>query len=448
MDRTDMIKTFVIKTLGCKVNRFDSDTLEAALKHRGWHPAAKHEPVGLCIVNTCSVTGKGAMQSRQEIRRLVRRFPHARVVVTGCHAQVAPQELLSIEGVDDVVGTAEKLQIPDRVSAATETDSPKGGSNRDAGPGGIGEAIFDRPAMMVTGRRSRPVLKIQDGCDAFCTYCIVPYARGRSRSLAEADVLTAVSDLSEAGYREVVLSGIHLGQYGKDLSPPTELTALMRRMERSRPIRRVRLSSIEPNEIDEEMVEIIARCDLFCRHLHVPLQSGNDSVLRRMKRPYTAVDYSEKVEAIHQRLPDAGIGADVLIGFPGETEAAFADTYDLVSSLPLSYLHVFPFSPRPGTPASRYSGRVQEAVVRKRCRRMRRLGSQKQKLFLSGWVGKEVEVLVEASRDRHTGKLKGISSQYATVLLEGGEELKNRMLRVHVDAVTENLRLTASILPS
>lgn len=440
-----MTKTYVIKTLGCKVNRFDSDALEAALEKRGWRRAGGDEPAALCIVNTCTVTGKGAMQSRQEIRRLIRRFPKARVVVTGCHAQVAPQDLRSIAGVDDVVGTADKGLIPERVTALLEKKTViRTGNNLEASVG-PDRGCFADPSLPVTGRRTRPVVKIQDGCDAFCTYCIVPYARGRSRSSDPEDVLAALFGLSEAGYHEAVLSGIHLGHYGRDLSPPTDLTAMMRQIERLRPIRRVRLSSIEPNEIEEEMLEIIAGSDRFCRHLHVPLQSGSDDVLQKMGRPYSAALFSGKVAGIREKLPDAAIGADVLIGFPGETDAAFADTYDLVASLPLAYLHVFPFSPRPGTPASRYPGRVPHAVVRERCGSMRRLGARKRERFLSRWIGKEVEVLVESNRDRETGKWKGISSQYTTVLLDSDEHLSNRILRVRVEAVADACRLTGSV---
>lgn len=429
------MKTYVIKTLGCKVNRYESDALSAALEARGWRPAEAGEPVGLCVVNTCTVTGKGAMQSRQEIRRLARRHPETRLVVTGCHAQVAPGELSAIPGVDAVVGTADKMRI------AEEGYRPR----QDAEDALCRDAEFEHPPVLATGRRSRPVVKIQDGCDAFCSYCIVPYARGRSRSSPPGQVLSAVTGLAEAGYCEAVLSGIHLGRYGRDLRPATDLTDLMRRLEASRPIQRIRLSSVEPNEIDEEMLDIMARSPLFCRHLHVPLQSGNDNVLKRMNRTYTAAFYARQVRRIRERLPDAAIGADVLVGFPGESENDFADTCALVNDLPLTYLHVFPFSPRPGTPAEGFAGRVQESAIRLRCRRLRRLGRQKKEQFLARWIGKEMEVLVESGRDRDTGRRRGVSSQYAVVLLDEGGDCRNRIVRARIEGIDDRGRLLGSV---
>ena len=278
--------------------------------------------------------------------------------------------------------------------------------------------------------RTRPFLKIQDGCNAFCTYCIIPYARGPSRSKPLESVLSAIQTLSSSGYQEIVLTGIHLGNYGNDLIPKTCLGDLLNRIDDSNMIPRVRLSSIEPLELTDDIINRTAESNILCRHFHIPLQSGDDRTLRKMGRPYTSADFRQLVTKIHDRLPEAAIGVDTLIGFPGESDAAFENTYALIETLPVAYLHVFPFSPRPGTPAAGYPDKVPPEVVKHRCARIRALGASKRIDFYNQFIGLKLEVLVETTRHRPTGLLKGFSSNYIPILIDASDDYKNKLVRV------------------
>jgi threonylcarbamoyladenosine tRNA methylthiotransferase MtaB len=289
-----------------------------------------------------------------------------------------------------------------------------------------------------SGSRTRPFLKIQDGCNALCSYCIVPHARGPSRSLPVADVIEGIKTLSAAGYRETVLTGIHLGHYGCDLIPTARLGELLDRIDRLELIERVRLSSIEPMELTDNLIQRIADSPRFCRHFHIPLQSGDDRILRKMKRPYTADVFRQRIKTIHNQIPDAAIGVDILIGFPGETDAAFTNTYELIRKLPVTYLHVFPFSARPGTPAARYPDKVAPAVIKERCEKMRRLGQIKRIHFYRKFIGKKVEILVESTRHAATGLLKGLSSNYIPVLIDADDDRMNKLLTVKLAGQIDN----------
>jgi threonylcarbamoyladenosine tRNA methylthiotransferase MtaB len=439
------LKSFKIVTLGCRVNQCESESLAVALREGGWWPAPETWPASLCIINTCTVTGKASMQSRQAVRQAVRANPGACVVVTGCYAQTEAEVLARIDGVDLIVGHGEKHRVLPLVEAHLAAVGADDGSvllpEAGSGPPKVHRSDvmhareFRRISAAPSGRRARPSLKIQDGCDAFCTYCIVPYARGRSRSMAVDEVMASIQQLHDSGFREVVLSGIHLGCYGRDLSPPTDLASLLRRIDDEARIGRVRLSSIEPLELTEEIIELVAASGRFCPHFHVPLQSGDNRVLARMHRPYTREGFAAVVLKIADQMPRATIGADVLVGFPGESEAAFQNSLDMVRDLPICYLHVFPFSPRTGTPAAGYPDPVPVDVIKERCRRLRSLGAAKRKAFYNGALGRRVEVLVENERDSETGLLKGVSSEYLTVLLEGGDALKNDFVTVAVERV-------------
>jgi threonylcarbamoyladenosine tRNA methylthiotransferase MtaB len=270
--------------------------------------------------------------------------------------------------------------------------------------------------------RTRPFLKVQDGCDAFCAYCIVPYARGPSRSVDYQSVLDGVSRLADQGYQEAVLTGIHLGAYGRDLQPRRSLAELLRAILNQPQAIRIRLSSIEPLELTDEIIDLAAGTERICRHFHVPLQSGDAQILRRMGRPYTPEGYGERIARIRARLPEAAIGADVLVGFPGETEEAFERTFALAEALPLTYLHVFPFSARPGTAAFGFGDRVPAKRIKQRCSRMRQMGNRKRLAFHQGFIGRRLQVLTEGRRDPQTGLLKGVSSNYLPVLFEGGDD--------------------------
>ncbi len=421
------MKRYTIITMGCKVNQYESDGLSGQLEALGWTPTGADQDPDLVVINTCTVTGKASMQARQAIRKATRTYPAARIVTTGCYAQVSPSDIAKIAGVHDIVGQADKHNIP-RLLESPPTGSPGFSSPTKSDIGR--RRRFDIVNAPVFGNRTRPFLKIQDGCDAFCTYCIVPHTRGRSRSMPPGDVLAHLEALGRGSRLEAVLTGIHLGCYGTDLDPPTDLPALLEQIAARRPIPRVRLSSIEPQEMTEEIIECVAASDTFCHHFHIPLQSGDDGILARMKRPYTARQIEKRVHSVIRRIPDAAIGMDVLVGFPGETDRAFENTRTLIESIPIAYLHVFPFSARPGTPAARFSGQVPPEVSKARSREIRKLGEEKKTAFYGKFIGQPLEILVEDKRERASGMLKGFSSNYIPVLLKGKDRLKNRFVTV------------------
>jgi len=427
--------TFKINTLGCKVNQSESDQIASELQAGAWKPATNGESSEVVVINTCTVTHKAAMQSRQAVRQAIRGNPNARILVTGCYAQTEPGALAKIGGVQYVLGNADKHRLVELICADQSQAVP--GVTTICSDVGQSQPLKSA-ATAISGSRTRPVLKIQDGCNAGCTYCIVPRARGPSRSLPPDDVIAGVSAMTEAGYLEIVLSGIHLGHYGRDLTPRTSLSELLVRIEQSTVVPHLRLSSIEPLEVTERLIEQMAESPRLCRHFHIPLQSGDDRILQEMRRPYTSEDFKQLVCRIHDRVPDAAIGVDILVGFPGETDAAFDNTYACIQSLPVAYLHVFPFSARPGTPAASYAPRVPSRVIKTRCEHMRRLGNTKRMRFNQQFIGRRIPILIEATRHAATGFLKGISSNYLTVLIDTDAPLGNQIHSVRITGQVEN----------
>jgi len=423
------VKKFKIITLGCKVNQAESEAIAGRLAGPDWQPADSPEEADLCLINTCTVTRKAAMQSRQAVRQAIHASPHACIAVTGCYAETDPQALLSIEGLDCIVDQAGKSSLPEIIRACglAKCDRPTILSSAGEASPSSAACPSDAPAG-----RTRPFLKIQDGCNAFCTYCIVPYARGRSRSSSLQAVLAGLEHLAGQGFHEVVLTGIHIGFYGRDLDPRSSLLELLQRIAALKTPVRVRLSSIEPLELTDEIVTLVAGSSRFCRHFHIPLQSGDSHILNRMGRPYSPESFSALVRKIRRLMPDAAIGVDLLAGFPGETEEAFESTARLIEALPVSYLHVFPFSARPGTAAHAFPDHVPAEKIKQRCTRLRQLGSRKRVAFHRSFIGQHVQVLTESRRDPKTGLLKGVSSNYLPVLYEGGDKLMNRMVAVRV----------------
>jgi threonylcarbamoyladenosine tRNA methylthiotransferase MtaB len=425
---------FTITTLGCKVNQYESDAIAQRLKDLGCLPAGAEDPADLCIINTCAVTGKAAMQSRQAVRQFIRSHPQAQIVVTGCYAQTEPDELKKIDGVHRIIGHGDKHHIPDIVLSGEKAAFSPALVRRNI----LSESHFKNIPVTISGNRTRPILKIQDGCNAFCTYCIVPYARGKSRSMPLENVLKHIRCLKQAGFHEVVLSGVHLGAYGLDLSPQTRLSDLLVRIRDLNDFDRVRLSSIEPLELTQEIVDLVAESEIFCNHFHIPLQSGDDHVLEKMHRDYSRSFFEALIYKIKERIPDAAIGADILIGFPGETENAFENTYSLIEKLPVTYLHVFPFSPRPGTAADKYPQKVPARTIKARCEKMRRLGDEKKGAFYNKFTGKTVQVLIEGKRDIATGLLKGITSNYIPVHVVGEDTLFNTLVQVTIEKIKKD----------
>lgn len=433
---------FTITTLGCKVNQSESAAIAERLEKSGWTSVSKKNTVDVCIINTCTVTQKAAMQSRQTVRRAIRSNPNARVMVTGCHAQTEAEEIKKIKGVHFIVGHADKHKIPAMILSPSQENLNYPVTLRQD----IHKAYHFVPSPVSTfGNRTRPFLKIQDGCNARCTYCIVPYARGRSRSMSPKSVLENINQLKRRGYREVVLSGIHLGCYGLDLSPETSLFNLLNLIHEAKAIDRVRLSSIEPHELTDDIIQLAAESEIICHHFHIPLQSGDDQILEKMHRPYTRSFFRDLIYKIKASIQDAAIGVDILIGFPGETEAAFHKTDALIEELPLTYLHVFPFSSRKGTPASNYLHKVPPAVIQSRCRQMRNLGYAKKERFYQKHIGRIVEVLIEGKRDSRSGFLKGITSNYIPVLINGDDSIKNSIVKVKIEKLFNNDSLLCMI---
>ncbi|MEA3437492.1 MAG: tRNA (N(6)-L-threonylcarbamoyladenosine(37)-C(2))-methylthiotransferase MtaB [Thermodesulfobacteriota bacterium] len=443
---------FTITTLGCKVNQYESEALAQKLTDDGkWVISRDKEIADLCIINTCTVTQKASMQSRQAIRQAIRSHPKARIIATGCYAQTEPDEIKKIKGVHHIIGHFDKHKIPDMILTGKENIRPSPVLKHKL-------HHFNSMPSAGLGYRTRPFLKIQDGCDAFCTYCIVPYARGPSRSLPPEQVLDNINKIHKTGYHEVVLTGIHLGNYGKDLGKrATGLLDLLNRIRKSCTIDRVRLSSIEPCELTENIIKFVAQSDSgfgsgsgsgqakFCHHFNIPLQSGDDFILKKMHRPYSRSFFIDLVEKIHMLLPAAAIGVDTLIGFPDESDEAFENTYSLIERLPVSYLHVFPFSPRKGTTAYTYPDRVDSKVIKKRCQKMRKLGKHKRNVFYNQFKGKTLEILIEGKHKKSTNLLKGISSNYIPVLVKGEDKLKNTMANVTIDEVNNNNQVFGTI---
>ncbi|MFO7708001.1 MAG: tRNA (N(6)-L-threonylcarbamoyladenosine(37)-C(2))-methylthiotransferase MtaB [Desulfobacterales bacterium] len=437
------MQRYRIITLGCKVNQAESEALGQQLKRPGWQPASGRDAADLCVVNTCAVTQRAAMQSRQALRRAIHENPGACVVATGCYAQTDPDALAGIVGLDHIVGRNGKARLAEWVCSGSlgKCSNP----NRLSPPAAVDGAGLEAAPPAPSANRTRPFLKIQDGCNAFCAYCIVPYARGPSRSLPIRAVLDGIRALASAGVHEVVLTGIHLGCYGRDLESTNTLLGLLQAVRDLPGAIRVRLSSIEPLELSGEILSLVASSERFCRHFHIPLQSGDTPTLRRMGRPYSAEMFAELVQEIRRILPDAAIGTDLLVGFPGETPAAFGATCGLIERLPLSYLHVFPFSARAGTAAFDLPDRVPAHVIKEGCRRLRQIGREKRSRFYRAFVGQHLPVVVEGRRDPETGLLKGVSSNYLPVLFAGPEELKNSVAEVMIEQERDGRLLGARV---
>ncbi|HEY7727598.1 MAG TPA: tRNA (N(6)-L-threonylcarbamoyladenosine(37)-C(2))-methylthiotransferase MtaB [Candidatus Eisenbacteria bacterium] len=392
-------------TLGCRLNQHDTAAMRADLAAAGFVIVAEGEPADWAVVNTCTVTHRADQEARQLIRRVARSLPGAQIAVTGCYAQRAPEEVAAIRGVTAVLGIAERERIGERLRGRGGVQVAPGRAKRP----------FHAGAPVSFGR-TRALLKVQDGCDSFCAFCIVPFVRGRSRSLPLADALEQTRRLLDAGFHEIVLTGADLGRYGWDLGDRSLLLRLLDGILSLGSGHRVRLSSIEPNKVEPALLERLGGEPRLCRHLHLPLQSGAARVLSAMRRAYTPGEYLALCERAASRGP-VGIGADVIVGFPGETEADFEDTFRLLASAPVTYLHVFRYSARPGTAAARLGGAATPETVQARSERLRALGEEKARAFRASLVGAILPVLPEPGRG--TGPVAGLSDVYVPVRLTG-----------------------------
>lgn len=422
------MKRVAITTLGCKTNQFESAAMAETLGREGFLMVPFENEADIYVINTCTVTARTDAESRRLIRRAGRRNPQARIVVTGCYAQVAFAELRQMPGVDLIVGNTEKKGIAGLLREI-------GAEQRVLVSDISLETETEGLALESFAEHTRAFLQVQNGCNAFCSYCIVPYARGRSRSVLLSEVLAGIRTFAAKGFKEVVLTGIHLGGYGLDLSPAENLLSLLGAAEEQRLVPRLRVGSVEPTEISAELINLLAGAVTVCPHLHIPLQSGSDRVLARMNRNYTTGLFRQVVEKLAQAVPDICLGCDIIAGFPGETEEEFGESIRLVEALPIAYLHVFPFSPRKGTPAATMAGQVNGAVIRERAQALRHISNRKKLDYYTRFLGRELQVLIqEKSPD---GTLKGLSRNYIPVTLAGDAALLNSELRVRVTGVTE-----------
>jgi len=411
------MSTFFIEQFGCRATQADGSAIERQLREQGATPAGDAAVADVVVLNTCTVTAAADAQARDAIRKIHAANPSARIVVTGCYAQRAPEEIAALPGVSFVVGNSHKPQIPQLLHSIAPTFGLEGAELAPPGNGGALPAyvaqgnssaylapiltgdIFDLTDVLVApvlggeGNRTRPTLKIQDGCNSRCSFCVIPSVRGKSRSLPPQQVLSEIQRLADSGFREVVLSGINLGTYGRDLSPRVEFLDLLRRILDETSVERLRVSSIEPLDVTQDLIEFFASNDRIAPHFHMPLQSASNRILAAMHRWYRAEHYARRVELIHERLPHAAIGADVIAGFPGETDSDHATTLEFIASRPFTYLHVFSYSARPGTKAAALPNPVTGHVIKRRARELRTLAGQKSSAFRRAQLGHTLRVL-------------------------------------------------------
>jgi threonylcarbamoyladenosine tRNA methylthiotransferase MtaB len=436
-------KTFNIVNFGCRATQADGAAIEQAFLDHGLEKTDGWESSEVVLINTCTVTNAADVEARQMIRRVHRENPDAKIVVTGCYAQRAPQELTEIEGVTCVVGNSHKDQlVPIVVKNYLDADVAAVLSPAAPEANTFCSSIFESRELRTIadpsgGGRTRPVLKVQDGCSYRCSYCIIPWVRGDSRSLPPGEVLRQVRLLLDRGFREITLTGIHLGGYGKDLGSSGSLVQLVREVVKEERLARLRLSSIEPLEYTDDLIDLVAESPKMAKHYHVPLQSGSDRILRLMRRPYTSTFYARLVDKMRRRAPDAAIGADVMVGFPTETEADHLSTKTLLDAAPMTYLHVFSYSPRPGTASTSLKPEVRGDVAQERSRHLRELAAQKNETFRSSFVGKPLSVTT-LGRSPTAGAIEALSTNFLKLEVHGDSIRANELLEVKVTTLTSN----------
>ncbi|HKX12456.1 MAG TPA: tRNA (N(6)-L-threonylcarbamoyladenosine(37)-C(2))-methylthiotransferase MtaB [bacterium] len=426
--------TVAFATLGCKANQYDTSFLEAQLERHRYKLVDFREKADIYVFNTCTVTDGADLDSRNLIRRAKRRNPEAFTVVTGCYAQTKPQEVAGIEGVDLVLGNDKKHSLFSYLEQGRPEKTKIEVDNIFL------QTELETFGMASYAKNTRAFVKIQDGCNQFCTFCIIPYARGRNRSISIPRVLEELKRLSEAGFQEAVLTGIHIGTYGQDLEPATSLYELLKAIEVTRPIHRVRVSSIDPEEVSEEMVELFAGAKTLCPHLHIPLQSGDDEILKMMRRRYSTRDFAKLCESLAAKIPRVCLGTDVIVGFPYEEGERFENSFALLRDAPVHYFHVFPFSPKRGTPAAKMLGQVPACVKKAHAGRLRELSAQKSGIFRRRFLGEEVEVILEGSgtscqnEASRESEWTGFSENYLPVKVTTEAGFRGKIVRCRLDS--------------
>lgn len=449
------MSSFHIINFGCRATQADGGEIEREMVARNFAKAESVTQASVVVLNTCTVTAAADRDARQTIRRVQRENPNAKIVVTGCYAQRAPEEISRIHGVHVVVGNSHKHELVQIVDARLEHGSNAHISGARGENGEVSRALsstaevymdqysrlergsFSGHAYFGATERTRPSLKIQDGCDANCSFCIIPAVRGRSRSLNPAEVRKQVETLVAEGYQEIVLSGIHLGSYGRDLAERTSFYELLQTLELLPGLCRLRLSSIEPMEVTDDIIAHVAASRKFAGHFHVPLQSGSDRLLHLMRRPYTSGQYMKVVEAVRGRIPEAAIGADVIAGFPGETEEEHRATLQFIEQSPLTYLHVFSFSSRPGTTAAAMRGHLSPQIIKRRSAELRDLGKRKKFKFQQTMRGRALSVITLDRRG--DGGTEAMSGNFLEVIVRGTPLGPNQMVQVKIDGMEQGV---------
>jgi threonylcarbamoyladenosine tRNA methylthiotransferase MtaB len=402
------VGTFYVENFGCRATQADGAAIERQFRERGLERAGASSQAQIVVLNTCTVTASADQDARATIRRIHRENPNCQIVVTGCYAQRAPEEIAAMPGVTQVIGNSHKHRLAEIAGGSfVPLDSLKNEHSICVSDIFAHTELLAAPVFEAANERTRPNLKVQDGCDNRCSFCVIPYVRGSSRSLPLARILEEVNALVEAGYREVVISGINLGRWGRDLPSPRgfhgprqpttndqrRLEFLVRSILLHTSLEKLRISSVEPMDWGDELIQLVAGSPRIAKHAHVPMQSGSDLILRKMHRKYRPWHYREKIEKIRAAMPSAAIGADVMVGFPGESDADFQETRRLVEDLPFTYLHVFTYSPRPGTPAATMRDQVPVSLARERNRILRELAATKKLAFMRSFVGKTIEAI-------------------------------------------------------
>ncbi|REE93068.1 threonylcarbamoyladenosine tRNA methylthiotransferase MtaB [Paenibacillus taihuensis] len=416
-------------TLGCKVNFYDTEAIWQLFKNEGYEQVDfETTTADVYLINTCTVTNTGDKKSRQIIRRAIRRNPDAIIAVTGCYAQTSPAEILAIEGVDLVIGTQDRDKLMNYI-----TDLQKERRPVNAVRNIMKTREFEELDVPDFAERTRAFLKIQEGCNNFCTFCIIPWSRGLSRSRDPQSVLNQARQLVDAGYKEIVLTGIHTGGYGDDMEN-YKLSDLIWDLDGIEGLERIRISSIEASQIDQDMIDVLNRSSKMCRHLHIPLQAGDTGVLKRMRRKYTTEEFAEKIKLLHEAMPGVAITTDVIVGFPGETDEMFENGFKFMKEMNFAEMHVFPYSKRTGTPAARMEDQIDEEVKNERVHKLIDLSERMQLEYAKKYVGEVLDIIPERAHkgSEGSGLIMGYSDNYIQVVFEGSEELIGELCRVKI----------------
>ncbi len=441
-------RSFYLENFGCRATQADGAAIERQLLDKGLARAQDSAGADVVVLNTCTVTSSADQDARTTIRRIHRENPGARILVTGCYAQRAPEEIAQIPGVFVVVGNSHKHQLAEIAGRPTGLVSIE---NRPTeGEIFVGD-IFAHTELLAApvfeadtaSEKTRPNLKIQDGCNNRCSFCIIPYVRGKSRSLRLDEVIRETRALVDLGYKEIVLSGINLGRWGRDIEGRSRFVDLLRAILAETGIAKIRISSVEPMDWSDDLIELVSSSPRICKHAHVPLQSGSDRILRQMHRKYRPWHYADRIRKIRAAMPTAAIGADVMVGFPGETDTDFEETRAFIESLPFTYLHVFTYSSRPGTPSASMPNQVRGDVTRERNRILRELATQKKRAFQEQFIGRELEAITLTNFEN--GRTEALTDNYQKMWIEGRKEA-NRLTLVRIDAI-EGDALMGTILP-